>query len=150
MPIVYSGSPLAYSFNEQNQEKYVIIVDVEPSKRAEIREIPLKTAKKLLKIVAENPSHAIEEILKSPDALIQLSLKTETYLDGTITQPIYDAHKGIIGNIIPLIPENTEGVSASRIVDFNNIEKMFLDFYKFKRKEEPSEALLNIFKEIMQ
>ena len=41
VPAYYSGSPLAYSFSEANQNKAVYLVDVEPGQEAQVRAIPL-------------------------------------------------------------------------------------------------------------
>jgi DNA repair protein SbcD/Mre11 len=149
LPIVYSGSPLAYSFNEENQEKYVIIVEATPKSIAKIKEIPLSNARKLLKITAENTVDALEKLEAVPNALVQLTLKTKFYLDPSITQPLFEAHKGIVPPIIAQTEEDTEGVTVSRQLDFDNIENMFLQYFKFKKKEEPSEELMQIFKEVI-
>ena len=149
LPVVYSGSPLAYSFNEENQEKYVILIEAEPEKRVKIKEIILETPKKLFKIIAENFEDAILKLAQVPDALIQLSVKTENGLDRAITGPLYEAHKGIIPPIMPLFANDTEGGQTERVIDLNDVEKMFKDYFKFKHKAEPSQDLMQILKEVM-
>ena len=149
LPVVYSGSPLAYSFNEENQEKYVILIEAEPEKRAIIKEIALKTPKRLFKIVAETYEDALLKLAQVPGALIQLSVKTENGLDRSIIQPLLEAHAGIIPPIMPIFTNDTEGGQNERVIDLNDVEKMFKDYFKFKHKSEPSEDLMQILKEVM-
>lgn len=41
-PAIYSSSPLPYSFSEAGQDKYVVIIDVEPGKNALVRKSVLQ------------------------------------------------------------------------------------------------------------
>jgi DNA repair protein SbcD/Mre11 len=148
-PICYSGSPLAYSFNEENQEKYVIIIDAEPAKPVKTEKILLKSAKKLVKIVAHDMADALVKLMAVPDALVQLSISTDNALDRSIIQPLMEAHKGIVPPIIPLFSHNTEGGSTDRTIDLDDLQKMFLDYFRFKHGSEPTAEVVNLFKEIL-
>jgi DNA repair protein SbcD/Mre11 len=149
VPIVYSGSPLAYSFNEDNQEKYVVLIEAKPKERAVIREIALKKVKKLVKITANNVVDAFDKLALVPDALVQLTLRSQTYLDASIYQPLYDFHLGIVKPIRPELTVDTEGVEDGRALDFDNIENMFINYFKSEEKVEPNEALLSLFREVI-
>ena len=46
-PVVYSGSPLSFSFSEAGQQKYVNIINVEPNNIVQLERIPLKSGKQL-------------------------------------------------------------------------------------------------------
>jgi DNA repair protein SbcD/Mre11 len=147
--ICYSGSPLAYSFNEDNQSKYVVIIDAEPAKPVKTEKIKLDNAKKLVKIVAHDMVDALVKLMAVPDALVQLSISTDNALDRSIIQPLMEAHKGIVPPIIPIFTKNTEGGSAERTIDLDNLEKMFLDYFRFKHGSEPTAEVVDLFKEIL-
>ena len=39
--VIYSGSPLSYSFSEADQKKYVVVAEIVPGKEAVLKEIEL-------------------------------------------------------------------------------------------------------------
>ena len=43
-PVVYSSSPLAYSFAEADQQKYVMLIDAEPGKTVTVNQFPCNRA----------------------------------------------------------------------------------------------------------
>lgn len=52
-PTRYSGSPLAFSFNDTAVSKSVTIVDAKPNTEATIKEVPLSSGKPLVKVRAK-------------------------------------------------------------------------------------------------
>src|SRR5690606_13326483 len=46
-PVVYSSSPLSYSFAEAGQEKHVVIIDAEPAKKISYTAVALTKGKPL-------------------------------------------------------------------------------------------------------
>ncbi len=48
-PAVYCGSPLSYSFGEAGQKKYVLLVDLQPGRKAEVTSRELTKGKKLVR-----------------------------------------------------------------------------------------------------
>ena len=47
-PVVYSSSPLAYSFAEADQQKYIVLIDATPKKAVTVTPVPLKNRQKTL------------------------------------------------------------------------------------------------------
>jgi DNA repair protein SbcD/Mre11 len=92
---------------------------------------------------------AYDKLALVPDALVQLSLRSQTFLDPSLLQTLYDFHSGIVKPIIPILTVDTEGVEDERALDFNNIENMFINFFKSEEKVEPNEALLALFREVI-
>ena len=45
-PVIYSSSPLCYSFSEAGQKKYVSIIETEPNKEVSFEKLALKNGKK--------------------------------------------------------------------------------------------------------
>src|SRR5699024_10569033 len=79
-PAIYSGSPLAYSFSEAGQQKYVAIIDVEPGKRAGVERVALKSGKPLKRKSFSNVTMAVEWLQENEEALVELTLETDEYL----------------------------------------------------------------------
>ena len=48
-PIVYSGSPLAYSMSEDNQEKHVVIIEKDLLSQVSTKSIPLTKGRRCFK-----------------------------------------------------------------------------------------------------
>ena len=59
-PVVYSSSPLAYSMSEAGQQKYVVVVELEPAQKSRIRKIPLTSGKPLARKTFEGIDAAVE------------------------------------------------------------------------------------------
>ncbi|MGE9616002.1 MAG: metallophosphoesterase family protein [Solitalea-like symbiont of Acarus siro] len=149
-PVVYTGSPLPYSFDEQNQNKYVNIVEIEPLKKAIINTIALKSGKKLIRYKAKNVEDAKRWLADHQNCFVEISIKTQ---DGLLTndkKDLNDIHPYII-SIIPelILKDNID--KASALPDLtNNIESLFIEYFKNKNKGEcPSSDLIQIFNEIV-
>jgi exonuclease SbcD len=66
-PFIYSGSPLSYSFSEENQDKYIIIMEAEQSKSVKFKSIKLKSGKKLLRKRFEDVIQAVDWLKTNPN-----------------------------------------------------------------------------------
>ena len=106
-PVVYSGSPLSYSFSEANQKKFVIMVDLQAGLPAKINEIELTKGKRLLRKRSENMEEAIGWLTENPDSLVELTMATETYLTAEERKQLYAAHEGIV-SLIPDVKNRNE------------------------------------------
>jgi DNA repair protein SbcD/Mre11 len=147
-PIVYSGSPLAYSFNEENQEKYVILIDAKPNQPVDYQRIKLDGNKKLLRGRFEDIDAAVDWLLTHPNDLIQLTIVSDTFLSPQTTQRLRAAHKGIV-HIIPDI-QNSDMLNNAHAIDLNkSIEELFVDYFKIEKNQEPNEELMRLFQEVL-
>lgn len=149
-PIVYSSSPLAYSFSEANQTKYAMLVDAEPGQAVQYRAIPLQKGKKLLRHRFEGVEKALEWLSENPTALVELTIATDTYLTAAERKQLYAAHDGIV----TLIPEVQvgQGTSGNRhsVIDLSkNMEELFTEFFKHKHIQAPNDRLIDLFKEAL-
>lgn len=148
-PLVYSGSPLSYSFAEANQQKYVMLVDVEPNRPAEIVAEPLMSGRKLLRYRADGMEDALGWLREHGEALVELTLVSDTYITAQERKQLAEAHP----RIISLIPEiqNSELLDAgSRAVDLSKTtEELFRDYFMREKGQQPSESFMSIFKEIL-
>jgi DNA repair protein SbcD/Mre11 len=150
-PIVYCGSPLAYSFAEENQEKYVLIVDVEPHQKADFRKVILTKTKKLLRGRFEDIEKAIEWMQQFPDALIDLTIVSDSFMKNQDTRRLKEAHAGLIRINPEIKSENAADTEGSPIVDIGgNMRDLFADFFKYKNKgQEPNTEILALFDELL-
>jgi exonuclease SbcD len=149
-PVYYSGSPLSYSFAEANQKKYVLLIDAEPGETAVIREIELFRGKKLLRKRAEGLEEALHWLTENQDALVELTLVTETFLTAMERRQLNAAHPGIVA-IIPEVKNaaNLAGSHQKQIDLSRSMEELFRDYFKHEKGQEPGEELMNLFTEIL-
>jgi len=149
-PVYYCGSPLSYSFAEANQKKYVLLINAEPGETAVIREIELTSGKKLLRKRAEGMEEALRWLTENQDALVELTLVTETFLTAMERRQLNAAHSGIVS----IIPEVTNAAnlfgSRQKQIDLSrSMEELFRDYFKHEKGQEPGVELMNLFTEIL-
>jgi DNA repair protein SbcD/Mre11 len=150
-PIVYCGSPLAYSFAEENQEKYVLIVDIEPNQQADFRKITLTKTKKLLRNKFEDIDLAIEWMQQFPDALIDLTIVSDTYIKNDDMRRLKEAHAGLVRIFPEIKAKNAENTEGGLGIDIGGeMRDLFVDFFKYKSKgQEPNAEIKALFEEIL-
>jgi len=148
-PSVYSSSPLAYSFSEANQNKYVILIEAEAGKLVGYTPIELLKGKKLHRKSFHSIDEAIEWLGEHSEDLIELTIISDNYLEASDKKRLMEAHSGII-QIIPQI-KKSEVADTSAEVDLSlSMEKLFQEYFKSKNKgQEPSEGLMEVFREVL-
>ncbi|NIJ51076.1 metallophosphoesterase family protein [Dyadobacter arcticus] len=148
-PSVYSSSPLAYSFSEANQTKYVVLIEAEAGKLLSYHPIELLNGKKLRRKSFHNIDEAISWLHEHSEDLIELTIISDNYLEASDKKRLMEAHSGII-QIIPQI-KKTEVMENSSEIDLTlSMEKLFQEYFKSKNKgQEPSEGLLEVFREVL-
>ncbi len=153
-PIVYSSSPLAYSFAEANQAKFVVIIEVEPGQPAVYREIGLTKGKKLLRARFEQIEEALQWLGECQGALVQLTIVTDDFLESADKKRLTEAHTGLM----PIIPEirakAVDKDTNAKLVELegSSMEELFIDYFKNTKEgrgQAPNESLLGIFREIL-
>lgn len=149
-PVCYSGSPLSYSFAEAGQQKYLLRVDVAPGETAQVREIPLTCMKKLLRKRAEGVDEALQWLSENQDALVELTIVTDSFLTAVERKALYAAHPGIVA-IIPdvtdmerLMENRKQQIDLSR-----GMEALFRDYFRHEKGQEPNEEIMQLFNEIL-
>ncbi|MBI4645366.1 MAG: exonuclease subunit SbcD [Bacteroidia bacterium] len=147
-PVIYSGSPLSYSFGEADQNKFVNIVEITPGEKALISAMQLESGKKLIRKRFEIIDEVVEWLAQNPDVYIELTIVSDTYLTATDRKRLLDAHNGIVA-IIPEIRNLAQTTcQATAPVDLTkSMEELFIDFFKAKKGQEPNERIINLFKE---
>lgn len=149
-PVVYSGSPLCYSFSEAGQEKYVTVVEVAPNEVTRYTTVPLQSGRTLCRKTFDDVEEAILWLKQNPYTLLELTLVSDTFLATDDLKNIRNAHDGIV-YIIPKI--RLDGTAATDVASVNldqDMHSLFVDYFKYKHQQEPNEELLDLFDELMR
>lgn len=147
-PIVYSGSPLSYSFGEAGQVKYVMLVDALPGQAVDTTKIPLQGGRVLYRKKFASIEEAIVWLEANPDALVELTIISDDYMSAEERKALYQAHQGII-TLIPEVRNKDILRNERSSIDLNHsVEDLFSQYFQFKNGQLPNEELMNLFKEI--
>jgi DNA repair protein SbcD/Mre11 len=148
-PVIYSGSPICYSFSEAGQQKQVVIIDLEPGKKAEYKYVNLKSGKKLERKRFDQLEEAENWLNSNQDSLVELTLVSDSYLSGNDRRHLHEIHSGIVA-IIPEIRTKDEDETPEVQSPFQskNIQALFKEYFMNKKGQEPDKDLLDLFMEI--
>lgn len=148
-PVVYSSSPLGYSFSEAQQRKQVVLVEVEPGKAAQVKAISLLSGRQLVKKRFTAVEEALVWLEENPDTYVELTLLSDTYIDAKTKKALFQAHDGIV-NIIPEFTMSFEEEKAAPVIEFTDIRKAFKDYFKSRKGQEPDVALMKVLNEVLE
>ncbi|MCP2039405.1 exonuclease subunit SbcD [Chryseobacterium sp. HSC-36S06] len=148
-PVVYSSSPLCYSFSEAGQTKYLSIIEAQPNQNVLFEKIPLQNGKRLARKTFDNVDTALEWLAENKNSLVELTLESETFLTAEERKRIYQTHYGIV-HLIPKVRNLESNENELRTVNLNqDIQSLFKDYFKSKNNgQEANEDLINLFNEI--
>ncbi len=130
--IRYSGTPLKYSFSEENDQKTITVIDLKEKGDIKISQIPL------------TPIHDMRTIQGKYDELMSRNFYSGTRTDDYIrviltddTEIPYAAEKmrGVYQNILELRYDNARTRNANTVEALENVDKkspleLFSDFYE--------------------
>lgn len=146
-PVIYSSSPLSYSFSEAGQEKFVVIINAQAGKPVSVEKIALRAGRKLERKRFDDIEAALTWLHDNPDSLVELTVCTDEYLTSEDRKRLLQAHKGIV----TLIPEvkNLKSASAVQTIDLNqNMEDLFQQYFQHRHGQPANPALIELFQEI--
>ena len=149
-PVVYSSSPLAYSFSEADQEKKVVLIDAKPNQAVTYRPIGLKQGRPLYRMTFEKLEETLIWLEENPYCFVEITYATEHSIDAATRKAIMKAHDGIV-NLIPQIknPQGQENYHL-KVEDLGkDMSHLFQLFYKSEKGQEPNEELMEIFREVI-
>lgn len=149
-PVVYSSSPLAYSFSEADQEKNVVLIQAKPNEPVQYRPIPLKQGRPLSKVSFDNLPDTLTWLESHPFCFVEITFLTDESIDASTRKAILKAHDGIV-NLIPQlrhIPGQAQ--DELRAEDLSrDMESLFRLFYTSEKGQEPNVQLMDLFKEVL-
>lgn len=148
-PIVYSSSPICYSFSEAGQKKYVAIVDLEPGEVPVLNRVELTKGRQLYRKTFAEVEAAAAWLRENPHSLVELTMETDTFLTADERKLIYQSHDGII-YLYPKVKkmeiQETEDKSINIAQD---IDILFKDYFSTKNKgQAPNDEIMQLFNEI--
>ena len=148
-PVVYSGSPLCYSFSEAGQEKYTVLVQAEPDQGVSLDTRSIHNGKSLARVRFDSVNNAVTWLKENPETLIELTLCTPEYLKSSDKQKLYDAHDGIV----TIIPDITSVQGSSDKDQYSirldkSMSELFRDYFLFCHNQPPSKELMDLFREV--
>lgn len=153
-PIVYSSSPLSYSFAEANQKKQVVLIDLEPGKPANYSPIELIKGFGLLRGEFSEMEEAVDWLRENQDKYVELTIQTNTYLDAQLRKTLAVEHDKIV-NIIPKLILDKDATEEDKnklltIDETQDLTSLFIEYFKYSNGDKiPSESLMNLFKEVI-
>lgn len=149
-PVVYSSSPLCYSFSEAGQTKYVSIIDALPNENVTFNKIELKNGKPLLRKTFDSVDNAVEWLNENKNALVELTLESDTFLKAEDRKLIYQSHAGII-HLIPKVKNQAIETIEYQFADqTKDMKELFVDYFKSKNgNQEPNDEIKDLFNEIL-
>ncbi len=149
-PVIYASSPVCYSFSEAGQQKYVSLVEVQPGQQARYQKIALHSGRPLYRKTFDDIDTAVQWLLAHPDALLELTLESETFLTAEERKRIYQSHNGIIF-LIPKLKSGKIALKEGATIDLDqDIQSLFKDYFRSRHgRQEPNEDLMNLFNEIL-
>jgi exonuclease SbcD len=150
-PVVYSSSPLAYSFSEAHQPKFVMLLEAEPGKPVQVTPLRLEKGRTLVRKEFSGMEAALQWLHENPNTFIELTLESDTYIDAPSKKALLKAHDGIV-SIIPKITGQKEVANprAKQVKLQQSREELFRDYFQHRKGQAPNEDLMALFKEIIQ
>ncbi|HBX61799.1 MAG TPA: exonuclease sbcCD subunit D [Flavobacteriaceae bacterium] len=149
-PVVYSSSPLCYSFSEAGQTKYVSVIEVEPNKTISYHKIELKHGKPLIRKTFDDINLAVEWLNENQNALVELILESDSFLKADERKLIYQSHDGIIHLIPKVKNQEVETVEYKFADQTKDMKELFTDYFKSKNgNQEPNDEIKDLFNEIL-
>lgn len=148
-PVVYSGSPLEYSFAEAGQEKSVVLLEAEPGAAVAYRKVPLHAGRELARERFFSVQEAVEWLEAHQEVFVELTLETESYISSAGRKALGAAHSRIIGPIPVIRDEGLLAGQKNREVNLNQSrEALFKDYFRERFGQEVNEELVHLFREI--
>lgn len=150
IPVVYSSSPLAYSFSEADQQKQVVLIHASPKNPTTYQPIDLKEGRPLHRVRFDNLVDTLQWLKKNPFTFVELTFVTESSIDATTRKAIMSAHDGIVSLIPQIQNQSKNQLTSLQAEDLKkDMTSLFQLFYKSEKGQEPNEELLNLFKEVI-
>ena len=149
-PVVYSSSPLCYSFSEAGQTKYVSIIEAEPNQTISYHKVELKNGKPLIRKTFDDINVAVEWLNENQNALVELTLESDSFLKADERKLIYQSHDGIIHLIPKVKNQEVETVEYKFADQTKDMKELFTDYFKSKNgNQEPNDEIKDLFNEIL-
>ncbi|MBT5953268.1 exonuclease subunit SbcD [bacterium] len=145
--IWYSGSPLAYSFSEVNQEKFVIILDTEGNGTLSRRKLPLFGGYPLKKKTFSSLDGALQWLKDNQECYVELHLILNAFLSYADQQLLLGAHSRCL--IVPEVVGQTKE-DRNQGPDLTlPIDELFKSYFQSIKNIEVNDDVMDMFNEVL-
>lgn len=140
--IYYSGAPMRFTFDESGDEKSFNVFDLTSSGVENFRQIPFKSAKKLVRLQANSAADGLKLLKKYPDAYAELTLNLTAPLTPDENSSLRQAE-----NLISLRADvKTAEADFAKISNKNkSASQLFSEYYNSRYDADPPAELLELF-----
>lgn len=151
-PVVYAGSPLSFGLSEEDQQKSVVIVELEPGGVAGIEQHSLRCGRRIIRKTFSDIDTAVLWLNDNQDCYVELLVECDSFISAGDRRRLYDAHEGITA-VIPLSRHDgavtsEDGVKHQMPDLSGSIEQLFISYFDYKKGMEPDEEMLSLFREV--
>lgn len=143
----YSGSPLAYSFSEAGQQKFVNLVTLEED-QSEVKKIPLKSGKSLQRKRFKSISEAHAWLEENPNALLECAIESDQPLFASDLKGLYQSNQ-LCGAVIPIISSDSSDPAEEIISLDDSLENLFSKYFQRSEKTAPSDEFMDLFRKLI-
>lgn len=147
--VYYAGAPLAYSFSETGQVKYVNIVDLDKEGKVIVRQEALKPLHQMRRIKGRLEELMRPEIVAAADCkdYIQAEITNEEELIDPIGT-LRTVYPNIMQIVLAKNEQRMEPEYISRLEEKRkSIPQLFKSFYELVREECPDEERMKVIRE---
>lgn len=146
--VYYSGSLLSYSFDEADSEKCVLLLKTDGSDIKDIKQIPLHSGKKLVRLEANGVESALLLLSRYQECFIELTLYLDSPLTTAETQSLRDRSEGLVSLITRVKTDDRTGETVCRSA--LSSEQLFTQFYQSLYGCEPETQLKTAFLSLLE
>ncbi|MBQ7373439.1 MAG: exonuclease subunit SbcD [Clostridia bacterium] len=145
--VIYSGSPLQYSYDEVGIQKSVTLFEVENGAVLGIKTKELLSGKKLAKLTVVGTDSLDEKLSKIADKFVDLTIISERPLTMEETAKIKTQNPNVTKIKLEFSSEFETGVISGR-KELSD-KDLFVEFYTKKYGANPDDELIKAYLEIM-
>lgn len=149
-PVVYPSSILSYSFSEAGQQKYAVLVDLQPGGEAQIERIPLQSGLPLERKEFKDVDQAVEWLTAHQDCYVELTLVSDTYIASADRKRIAEAHPRIIGPIPKITGEAQDEMQKPLADPTRSTQDLFDLYFQHSQGQAPNDEIRALFNEVLQ
>lgn len=147
---VYSGSPAAYSLSENHKDKSVVLIDLNPGKKARYSFRRLESPWPLYRKTFESCDEAVSWLTGHSKGYVEITMRTEAYLTGAEKQKILKSHPRILSIIPCLLNPEEAGLEDRKSFAGQSVREIFRDYYRHSRQNsDPSDEIMELLEEII-
>ena len=128
----------------------VQIINAEPNQNVQVEKIPLQNGKPLCRVTFNSVEKAMEWLTENQNALVELTLESDSYLKAEERKRLYQSHQGIIHLNRKTLTEPNSTTENNQINLNQNLPDLFKDYFKTKNNgQEPNDDIMNLLNEII-